>query len=147
MSNYLYHIVSTRVRYGDKGSCPIDQTPAHDFNVDPHTGRPMSDIQRLVHIQNDLQLASEFAQLQEFKPKYIDKELSDADALKYAVPRMCQLPSEILDFRVKQAKEMQDKQQAKAELERQKRIVAQQQELFERFVSKDSKPVVESKKD
>lgn len=139
--NYLHHIISTKVRYGDKGSCPIDQTPAKDFNVDPHTGRPMSDIQRLVHIQNDLQLASEFAQLQEFKPKYIDKEMSDADALKYAIPRMCQLPSELLDFRVKQAKELLDKQNAKNELERQKKIVARQQELFDKIVSRETQVV------
>lgn len=139
--NYLHHIISTKVRYGDKGSCPIDQTPAQDFNVDPHTGRPMSDIQRLVHIQNDLQLASEFAQLQEFKPKYIDKEMSDADALKYAIPRMCQLPSELLDFRVKQAKELLDKQNAKNEFERQKKIVARQQELFDKIVSRETQVV------
>ena len=101
ISNYLHHVCVTRVCFGDDGSVPIDQTPSMSFNLNPHTGRPMSDIQRLVHIQNDLQLASEFSQLQEFKPAFLPTEMSDVDAIKFAVPRLCQLPSELIEHRLK----------------------------------------------
>lgn len=131
-NSYLHHICVTKVLFGDFGSCPIDQTPAQDFNINPHTGRPMSDIQRLVHIQNDLQLASEFAQLHEFKPKFIDKEMSDVDALKFAVPRLCQLPSELIEHRLSCAKRLMTEQQQAKDLELQK----QESEFYENIRSR-----------
>ena len=134
-NSYLHHTLETRLAFGDVGSCPIDQTPAQSFNLDPHTGRPMSDIQRLVHIQNDLQLASEFAQLQEFKPKFIDKEMTDVDALKFAVPRLCQLSSELVEHRLGCMKRLMD-EQSKA---KDAALKKEESEFYEKIRSRLSK--------
>lgn len=97
--NYLRSSRLTRVRFGDKKSCAIDQTPSKSFNIDPATGRPMSDIQRLCHLQDDLTLQSQFSQLMEFKSNYLPENTSDEDALKYMCPRYAQLPSELFGYR------------------------------------------------
>lgn len=89
----------SRVRFGDVGSCPIDQAPAKSFNVDPATGRPMSDIQRIVKMQNDLAQQNAFAALNEFKTNYLPEGVSDDDALKFMCPRLSQLPSELLSYK------------------------------------------------
>lgn len=137
MNKYIADVYFSRPSFGSPGSVPIDQTPSQDFNVNPHTGRPMSDIQRLVHIQNDLQLAAEFAQLQEFKPKFLPKDMTDEDAIKFAVPRLSQLPSELIAHRVKLAKMQFDKVQAQKKQELEKVRLESQQKFFENL--KESK--------
>lgn len=100
-TGYLCSSFASRVVFGEKGSVPIDQSFSQSFNIDPNTGRPMSDVQRLVKMQNDMQIQAAFAQLPEFKSKFLDEKMSDTDALKFMCPRLSQLPSELLKYRQK----------------------------------------------
>lgn len=100
-TGYLRSSFGSRVKFGDKGSVPIDQSLSQTFNIDPNTGRPMSDVQRLVKMQNDMQIQAAFAQLPEFKSKFLDEKMSDSDALQFMCPRLSQLPSELLMYRHK----------------------------------------------
>ena len=96
---YMRAVVSTAPKFGEKGSVPLDQTPSKSFNIDPNTGRPMSDVQRLCKMQSDLEMQAAFAQLPEFKTKYLPEGMSDVDALKFVCPRLAQLPSELIEYR------------------------------------------------
>ena len=113
--DYTRHQRITAVKFGERGSVPIEQAPAKDFNLNPDTGRPMSDIQRLVRIQNDVAMQAAFSQLQEFKANFLPAEISDADALKFACPRLAQLPSELLSYREGLTKFKLQQEQLKAE--------------------------------
>lgn len=97
--NYMVANYYSRVRFGEKGSVPIDQTPSQSFNIDPNTGRPMSDIQKLVKMQNVAEQQAAFAGLSEFKSNFLPSDIKDEDALKFMCPRLSQLPSELLSFR------------------------------------------------
>lgn len=135
-SAYIRDVIMSRPSFGESGSVPIDQTPSQEFNVDPCTGRPMNDIQRLVKSQSDLEMQAQFAQLKEFKANFLPKDMSDSDALKFMCPRTCQLPSEILDYRVNHAKdalnqEIQKRNAAKLEDSRKKT-----DELLEKMLNK-----------
>lgn len=130
---YLRSTHSSRVKFGEKGSVPIDQTCSQDFNIDPNTGRPMSDIQRLVKMQDSYAMQSVFAQLNEFKSNYLPAETSDEDALKYLCPRLSQLPSELLSYKDGLTKMALEKQE---QLAREKAIKDKQkadQEYMEQF--------------
>lgn len=98
-TGYVRHIVFTAPKFGEKGSVPLDQTPSKEFNVDPNTGRPMSDVQRLCKMQSDFEMQALFASLPEFKTKFLPDNMSDSDALKFVCPRLAQLPSELLSYR------------------------------------------------
>lgn len=91
--------VRFRVHYGEKGSVAVDQTPAQTFNIDPATGRPMSDIQRLVHMQNDAAMSQAFSALPQFKSDFLPADIDDVEALRYMCPRLSQLPSELLNYK------------------------------------------------
>lgn len=97
--NYMVANYCTRVKFGEKGSVPIDQTPSQSFNIDPNTGRPMSDIQKLVKMQNVAEQQAAFAGLSEFKSNFLPSDIKDEDALKFMCPRLAQLPSELLSFK------------------------------------------------
>lgn len=87
-----------RIEFGEDGSCPIDQTPAKEFNIDPTTGRPYSDISLIMRAQSNLQQKQMLAELQEFKSEFLPKDISDEDAVKFQRPRLCQSPSELAQF-------------------------------------------------
>lgn len=87
------------VEYGKGDSCPIDQSPVQEFNIDPDTGRPMSDITKIMRAEsqyekdklyNDLKLHPDETGMLE------DKDV--LNSLKYACPRLSQLPSELADY-------------------------------------------------
>lgn len=115
--DYTRHQRITAVNFGEKGSVPIEQAPAKDFNLNPDTGRPMSDIQRLVRVQNDVAMQAAFSQLQEFKANFLPADTSDADALKFVCPRLSQLPSELLAYRDGLTKYQLEQERIKAERE------------------------------
>lgn len=98
-TSYLNHASKHIIKYGEKGSLPIDQSMSKKFNIDPATGRPMSDVQRLVKMQNDVEMQRCFAQLDEYKSNFLPKDMSDDDALMFMCPRDKQLPSELLSYR------------------------------------------------
>lgn len=85
------------VRYGADDSVPIDQQPCKEFNIDLATGRPMSDITAVIRAQG-LDKQRLLADLTEFKADYLPEDVSDTDALKYAIPRLTQLPSELAEY-------------------------------------------------
>ena len=138
-TGYVRHVVFTAPKFGDKGSLPLDQTPSKDFNVDPCTGRPMSDIQRLCKMQSDFEMQAAFSQLTEFKSKFLPEGISDSDALKFSCPRLYQLPSELLAYRENLVKyqiaQVQLAEQKKAKELREKQI----NDFFDKLNEKESK--------
>lgn len=138
-TGYVRHVVFTAPKFGDKGSLPLDQTPSKDFNVDPCTGRPMSDIQRLCKMQSDFEMQAAFSQLTEFKSKFLPEGISDSDAIKFSCPRLYQLPSELLAYRENLAKyqiaQAQLAEQKKAKELREKQI----NEFFDKLNEKEVK--------
>lgn len=119
-SSYLRHAVLIAPKFGEKGSCPIDQTPSQSFNIDPSTGRPMSDITAIVRSQNALEMQAKFASLPEFKSNYLPEGTSNDDALVYQTPRLAQLPSELAEYRLHFHKLMDEKRE-KARLEKEQK--------------------------
>lgn len=59
----------------------------------------MSDVQRLVKMQNDVEMQRCFAQLDDFKSNFLPKDMTDEQALMFMCPRDKQLPSELLSYR------------------------------------------------
>lgn len=96
--NVVFHSTCIgRVKYGSSDSVPIDQQPSAKFNFDPASGRPISDISAIIRAQG-LDKQRLLADLTEFKADFLPADVSDVDALKYAIPRLCQLPSELAEF-------------------------------------------------
>lgn len=91
--------VYASVKYGDDDSCPIDQSPAEKFNIDVTSGRPMSDITRLMRCQSELEKNNIFKSLQERKglEGFTDIKKLEHD-IKYHRPWLAQLPSELLEY-------------------------------------------------
>lgn len=96
---YVQMVVRTRASYGQKGSLPIDQTPAKDFNVNPDTGRPMSDIQKLVKMQDAVEMQAAFANLPELKAQFLPEGTTDEDAIRFTHPKLAQMPSEMAHWK------------------------------------------------
>ena len=101
-------VIYMMAEYGKDDSCPIDQSPVEQFNIDPSTGRPMSDITKLVRAQSQYEKQQILKQLDE-------RPLSDVmtleqirNELKYGKPRLAQLPSELADYAEYAYKAVQD---------------------------------------
>lgn len=97
-SSLASFMVASNPSYGEQDTVPIDQTPSKNFNIDPSTGRPMSQITSLLRAQSAVEMQAGFAALNEFKSNFIGKDISNEDALKYAMPSRFQLASEIAEF-------------------------------------------------
>lgn len=108
-TRHLNSFVLNRVPYGKKGSFPIDQTPAKPFNIDPDTGRVMTDIQRLIKMQDAVAQQAFFAQLPEFKSNFLPSDMSDEEAVGFIKSRHLQTKSEILDYKEGLAKRALEK--------------------------------------
>lgn len=85
-------------KFGEGDSVPINQNPSQSFNVNPDTGRPMSVITSLLRSQNAAEQMAILNGLDEFKSDYLPEGISNEDAIKFMMPRYCQLPSQISDF-------------------------------------------------
>lgn len=135
--NFSFHsAIATPIAFGDKGSCPIDQQPAASFNIDPATGRPsdlMTSVMRAQGLERDKLLAG----LQEYKSEFLPADMSDADAIKFAQPRLCQLPSELAEFQEGLIKMQIDEEKA-AEMENERK-------KFLDMLDKEKETKVESK--
>lgn len=92
-------LVYSSVEYGKGDSCPIDQSPIESFNIDPATGRAMSDITRLMRAQSELEKNNILKSLKERKgfEGFNDLEALKND-IKYFRPYLAQLPSELADY-------------------------------------------------
>lgn len=101
--------------YGDNDSCPICQNPAQDFNIDAATGRPMEDITSLIRASDDLEARRIVNSMPEFKSENLPDDVSDADAIKFMKPSLCQLPSELKRFHESIGQFMIDKKQELAD--------------------------------
>lgn len=89
------------VKYGEGDSCPIDQSPVKSFNIDPDTGRPVSDITRLLRAQSQYEkdkIYNDLVNHEDTSGVPFDDAKGLSDAIKYQVPRLAQLPSELADF-------------------------------------------------
>lgn len=107
------------VEYGTHDSCPIDQTPVQEFNIDPATGRCESDITKLLRAQTKYEqdklykeLIERKVDLTELTPEQLRHEVS------FGRPRLCQSPSELADY----AESMQQKAFDDAESKRTKEL-------------------------
>lgn len=95
-----YHpSILEEINFGELGSCAVDQSPCLPFNIDPETGNPMSTIDVILKAQG-LEQRRALESLQEYKGTFLPDGISDIDALRYAVPRLCQLPSELAEWSV-----------------------------------------------
>ena len=101
----------TKPVFGDKDSCPICQNPAQDFNIDAATGRPMEDITSLIRASDDLEARRIVNEMPEYKSDNLPDDMSDADAIKFMKPSLCQLPSELKRFHESIGQLMIDKKQ------------------------------------
>lgn len=91
-------VIYMMAEYGKGDSCPIDQSPVEDFNIDPSTGRPMSDITKLVRAQSQYEKDQILKHLDE-RPIGDFMTLEQVkNELKYGKPRLAQLPSELADY-------------------------------------------------
>lgn len=142
-SSIQLHFAS-RPAFGQKGSCPIDQYYSQEFNIDPQTGRPMSDITALMRCQNQVEMQAAFAALSDYKSNFLPDDISDGDALPFLKPRLAQMPSELLEWRGKldekhlQEETLKQQQEETAKLEKER---AEEFENFMRSKSKTSKKV------
>lgn len=116
----LSRIAHNRVRFGKKGSIAIDQTSSMHFNIDPSTGRPMTEIERLVRIQDSVAQQALFSQLSEFKSQFLPVDCTDEAALMFMKSRHVQTKSELLAYKDNLAKY----QLNKAMQENQKKMAA-----------------------
>lgn len=137
--NFRFHpSMISPVKYGEKDSVPIDQQPAQRFNIDPMTGRPMSDITAILRAKGKEQ-DHLLENLTEFKATYLPDGISDEEALKYYKPRLCQMPSELAEY---------TEQVTRERLERDKKLKdAVELDLFKKHLrgeDEDEDEVVES---
>ena len=84
--------------FGKMDSCPIDQSPCEDFNIDPATGRPMSDITKLVRAQSQYEKEQLLKHIVERPMSEVLTAEQIKQELKFGKPRLAQLPSELADF-------------------------------------------------
>ena len=84
--------------FGKGDTCPIDQMPAKDFNLDPYTGRPTEEITKVMRAQTAAEQQTAFMNLAQYKGDFLPADVSPRDALKYMKPHLCQLPSELADW-------------------------------------------------
>lgn len=86
------------VKFGDGDSVPINQDPSKEFNIDPSTGRPMQQITALLRAQKASEQMAILDGLEEFKSNYLPDDMSNEDAIRFMMPRYCQLPSQVAEF-------------------------------------------------
>lgn len=136
----------TSFDYGHGDTVPIDQTPAKSFNIDPKTGRPMSDLTALLKAQ-PLDRERLLANMEEFRADYAlkpDATPSDvAESLKYALPRLAQMPSELAEY----AEFVTSKRLEEAKKVKEADFLKQLDEDCVSSLKKDSDTVVEKKDD
>lgn len=96
-NTFMHRTLLYSAKYGEPGSTPIDQQPVASFNVDPCTGRPISDMTAILRAQG-LEKSRLLADLDEYKATFLPDDISDDEALKYYQPRLCQLPSELAEY-------------------------------------------------
>lgn len=120
------------VVYGERDSCPINQAPAMEFNIDPSTGRPMSSITSIIRSQDAVEQQAAFAQLNEFKSAFLPADIDNETAFRYAFPSRCQLPSEIASINEHFVKMRMEEEENKRNSE----LLAKQQEEDELLMKK-----------
>lgn len=109
------------VAFGTKDTCPIDQSPVQSFNIDPATGNPMSTIDVILKAQG-LEQRQALDMLTEYKSSFLPENISNEQALKYAVPRLCQLPSELAEWQESITKKELEIAEQKANEERLRKL-------------------------
>lgn len=86
------------VTFGSGDSVPVDQSPCEDFNIDPATGRPISDITKLLRAQSQYEKEQMLKKLEERPLGDVMTKEQILQSLKYGKPRLAQLPSELADY-------------------------------------------------
>lgn len=127
----------TTIEYGKKGSFPIDQTPALPFNIDPDTGRPMSDIVKLTKIQDAVNQQAFLASLKETKSNFLPADMSDDDALMFLKPRSIQTRSQLLDWKTKLAEHQLKEKQNERNKVLSAELAKEREELYNSFMERN----------
>lgn len=126
------------VKYGTLDSVPIDQQACKGFNIDPLTGRPVYDMTAIIRSQG-LEQQRLLADLSEFKAQFLPDDISDADALKYLKPRLCQLPSEMAEYQEAIVKARLKEKEDAARMEEEEKAAKEYEELLEVAKKRSSK--------
>lgn len=95
--NGFCHSIVEPVKYTELDSVPIDQSSVQEFNIDPDTGRPISDITIILRSQNKMEQERVLSTMQKFDSSFLPDDISDEDAVKFVVPRYSQMPSELAE--------------------------------------------------
>lgn len=131
------------VTYGEMDSVPIDQSPVQDFNVDPETGRPESDITKILRAQTKFEQDKLYKELVERK---VDVSELSVEQLRHEAmfgrPRLAQSPSELADF----VESMQQKAFNDAEEKRLKELDAFKRETEDSILAEEKAKKKNSKK-
>lgn len=124
-------------KYGEGDSVPVDQTPVKDFNIDPDTGRAMADITKILKAQTQYEKDKLYKELVSHPSENgiaFDDVKGLQNALKYAVPRFAQLPSELADYTESLYQRHFDEVEKRKQDEREKIDNAMQQDMYENAV-------------
>lgn len=124
------------VEYGTMDSCPIDQTPVSAFNIDPETGRPESDITKILRAQTKFEQEKLYKELVE-RPVPVSEMTAEQirHEILYGRPRLAQSPSELADY----AEQMQQKALDDAENARKKELSAMRREVEDDMIKERRK--------
>lgn len=137
-STRFHRTMSIPVKYGTLDSVPIDQQACKGFNIDPLTGRPVYDMTAIIRSQG-LEQQRLLADLSEFKAQFLPDDISDADALKYLKPRLCQLPSEMAEYQEAIVKARLKEKEDAARMEEEEKAAKEYEELLEAAKKRSSK--------
>lgn len=89
-------LASEVVPFGELDSCAVDQSPSKEFNIDPTTGRPISDITCILRAKG-LEKQQLLADLPQNEATYLPDDANEDDVLSELPDRNAQLPSELAE--------------------------------------------------
>lgn len=137
-STRFHRTMCIPVAFGTLDSVPIDQQAVKGFNIDPMTGRPIYDMTAIIRSQG-LEQQRLLADLSEFKAQFLPDDISDADALKYLKPRLCQMPSEMAEYQEMVVKARLQEKEEIARKEEEEKAAKEYEELLEAAKKRTSK--------
>lgn len=133
MDKVFYKVVccTTPPKFGEADTCPVDQSPAKDFNIDPYTGRPTEEITKVMRANTLAEQQTAFMNLPAFKGDFLPSEVEAKEALRFMKPSLCQLPSELAEWQESVTKY----QLSEAEQKRIDEVTAKEREAYEKLKS------------
>lgn len=85
------------ISYGEKGSVCIDQTPCARANINPRTGFPYTDMQKIMLQQDLVERRRLLENMQSYRDDFLPADIKEEEAFKYMSGSNMQLPSEFTE--------------------------------------------------